>query len=123
MKILTKLFFWLVLTSFTILPIQNTFAQQTPTLHAIATKVLRATIPNRSYTVTINQTINAHNKTKTKQAIASGLFKKTIQFNAKFDLRVGLKAQKVIDNNKIKIARTENQKKVITGSKIIYSII
>ena len=76
-------------------------AQQVPSLDVIATKVLQATVPGRSYTVTINQTINAPNKSKTKQAIDNGLFRKAIQFNAKYAPHIGLEAQKVIDGNNI----------------------
>lgn len=85
-------------------------AQQIPSLEVIANKVLKATTPTKGYTVIITQSIKASNKTNTKQAIASGLFKKTIQFNARFDLHIGLKAQKEIDNNKIKYQKmTKNQ--------------
>jgi len=85
-------------------------AQQIPPIGVIANKVLKVTSPTKSYTVTINQSINAPNKTKTRQAIASSLFKKTIQFNARFDLHVGLKAQKETNNNKIKNQKISKNK-------------
>lgn len=94
---------------------KHVMAQRAFSLDAIVDNVLKATVPNRNYIVTIKQTINAPNKTKTKQAIANGIFKKTNQFNAKYDIHIGLKAQKekedysIANNQNFKNQSTTNQ--------------
>ncbi len=71
-------------------------AQQRPSLATIAKKVLNASYPNRSYSVAIYQSITAPNGTKSAQAFGRGIFKKTINFTAKYNQLTGLKAQKVV---------------------------
>lgn len=72
-----------------------------PTAKTIAAKVLQATVPKSSYTVTVNQRIEAPQKSMMKQAVANQAaapeaFQTTTQFRENYDVNSGLKAQKIV---------------------------